>query len=134
MLYYNIGFNDFKQAVNNECIRDVSDEISYVGNIIKINNSDFLLWCQSVEANINKDTRALRLAFGLMQQRYINKTIWEPNDMIDLAMLSTASGYADYVLCEKKTANLINSVYKKDNYLYAQVFYNVKELVNALEL
>jgi hypothetical protein len=58
---------------------------------------------------------------------------WEANDLNDLLYLATASGYADVVVCERKTANFLNRISPQVP-PGAQVFRRMEDAIDSIRL
>ena len=99
-----------------------------------LGTSDLQAWAQSRADEDLAQLPYLGRERELIHLRLLNTgDTWEPNDLVDVLYLSCAAGYADYVVCEKKTGDYLQRV-SRNRPGGASVVTSIRELLAALEL
>jgi hypothetical protein len=86
-------------------LADLRDDIAAAAAIAHLAADDFERWLEGVGDDLRRLPYVGRLE-ELVYHRLRDATApWQPNDLNDVHFLCCAAGYADVVICEKKTAD-----------------------------
>ncbi|MDQ6613641.1 MAG: hypothetical protein M3083_02480 [Actinomycetota bacterium] len=113
-------------------LKDLWLDLGVATSTANVNVEEFGEWLESeAEADVAM-LPYLGRAREVVHRRMLNaQDTWTSNDLIDLLFLPCAAGYADHVVCERKTAADLRAVRRKDE--GAAVHRTVAELLRALE-
>lgn len=92
-------------------ISDMQGDVAKAASLSGLTPEQFSAWLAGDSEEAFRRASALGRMREVIHVRLSNSDDrWEANDLNDLLYLATAAGYADVVVCERKTANLLNQV------------------------
>lgn len=92
-------------------ITDMGTDVAKAASLAGLTPEEFSEWLSGqAESDFHRAPALGRIREVLHLRLRNSDDTWEANDLNDLLYLATAAGYADVVVCERKTANYLNQV------------------------
>ncbi len=92
-------------------VTDMGSDAAKAASLSGLTPEQFGEWLsERSEADFHRAPALARIREVLHLRLSNSDDKWEANDLNDLLFLATAAGYADVLICERKTANHLNQV------------------------
>lgn len=92
-------------------VTDMGTDVAKAASLVGLTAEQFGEWLSNqAESDFHRAPALSRIREVLHLRLSNSDDKWEANDLNDLLYLATAAGYADVVICERKTANQLHQV------------------------
>jgi hypothetical protein len=122
-----------RKSVDDFLLHDMEAEIAEEAYAAGVPPEQLRNWMRNEAADGFRELPSIGLFREMMHDRHLNKgTVWKPNDLTDMVYLSCATGYADFVVCERHMGSVLTQGVRRLG-RPTRVFRRLRDAVPAIE-